>query len=133
MGYSDHSTSKIVPIAATALGASIIEKHFTLNKNYSGPDHKASLSPTEVFEMVKDIRETEKILGSDIKKPSPSEQKNIKIVRKSIIAKKVILKGEQFTYKNITTKRPGHGISPMKWNSILGKFAKKNYKEDDCI
>ena len=133
VGYSDHSNSRIVPITATALGASIIEKHFTLNKNYLGPDHKASLSPTEVFEMIKDIRDTEKILGSIIKKPSKSEKKNIKIVRKSIVAKKNILKGERFTSKNITTKRPGHGISPMKWNFVIGKFAKRNFKVDEFI
>jgi len=133
VGYSDHSLGKVVPIVATSLGASVIEKHFTLNKNFSGPDHKASLSPFEVFEMIKNIKEVEKILGSYTKKPTSSEKKNIKIARKSIIAKSIIKKGEKFSVRNLTTKRPGSGISPMKWNKILNKVANKNYKKDDII
>jgi len=133
IGYSDHSLGTIVPIAATALGASIIEKHFTLNKKLSGPDHKASLSPSEVYEMVNEIRATEKILGSNIKKPTSSEKKNKIPARKSIVAKNFIKKGDKFTEDNLTTKRPGNGISPMNWNRIIGKKSKKNYKKDDLI
>ena len=133
IGYSDHSLSKMVPIAATTLGAQIIEKHFTMNKNLPGPDHKASLNPSEVFQMVRNIREVEKILGDYIKKPSSSEKKNIKIARKSIVAKISIKKGEKFSEDNITTKRPGYGISPMKWNKILNKISNKNYKKNDLL
>ena len=133
VGYSDHSLGITVPIAATALGASIIEKHFTLNKNYYGFDHKASLSPDEVFNMIAKIRETEKLLGSYKKKPTYGEIKNKRIARKSIVAKSIIKKGEKFTEKNLTTKRPAHGISPMKWEKIIGKKSKKNYKKDDII
>jgi N,N'-diacetyllegionaminate synthase len=133
IGYSDHSLSRMVPIAATTLGAQIIEKHFTMDKNLPGPDHKASLNPSEVFQMVKDIREVEKILGSFIKKPTISEKKNIKIARKSIVAKTSIKKGEIFSKDNITTKRPGYGISPMKWNKILNKISNKNYKKNDLL
>lgn len=133
VGYSDHSLSRMVPIVATTLGAQIIEKHFTMNKNLPGPDHKASLNPSEVFQMVEDIKEVEKILGSYIKKPTSSEKKNIKIARKSIIAKTSIKKGEKFSEENITTKRPGYGISPMRWNKILHKISNKNYKKNDLL
>tara|TARA_Y100000590_G_C15694639_1_gene1004664 strand:+ start:418 stop:1413 length:996 start_codon:yes stop_codon:yes gene_type:complete len=133
VGYSDHTIGDTTSIAATSLGASIIEKHFTLNKNFSGPDHKSSLLPSEVFKMVEKIRATEKILGSNVKKPSFSESKNRKIVRKSIIANRFIKCGEKFTEKNLTTKRPGYKISPMNWNKIIGKKSKKNYKKDDFI
>jgi len=133
IGYSDHSLGTIVPIAATAMGASIIEKHFTLNKKLSGPDHKASLSPSEVYQMVDGIRATEKILGSNIKQPTLSEKKNKVSARKSIVAKIFISKGDKFTEHNLTSKRPGNGISPMNWNKVIGKKSKKNYKKDDLI
>ena len=133
VGYSDHSLGDLVAVAATSLGASIIEKHFTLSKNFSGFDHKASLSPNEVFKMIKKIRKTEKLLGSEFKKPTSSELKNKKIVRKSIVANKFIARGEKFTEKNLTTKRPGYGKSPMNWNKIIGKKSKKNYKKDEII
>ena len=118
---------------AVALGAKIIEKHFTLDKNLSGPDHKTSLSTVEVFEMMKDIRETEKILGSYKKKPTKSESKNIKVVRKSIVAKNNIKKGDKLSEENLTTKRPALGISPMKWRGIINTIARKNYRKDDFI
>jgi len=133
IGYSDHSLGTIVPIAATAMGASIIEKHFTLNKKLSVPDHKASLSPSEVYQMVDGIRATEKILGSNIKQPTLSEKKNKVSARKSIVAKIFISKGDKFTEHNLTSKRPGNGISPMNWNKVIGKKSKKNYKKDDLI
>jgi len=133
VGYSDHSLSRMVPIVATTLGAQIIEKHFTMNKNLPGPDHKASLNPSEVFQMVEDIKEVEKILGSYVKKSTSSEKKNIKIARKSIVAKTSIKKGEKFSEENITTKRPGYGISPMRWNKILHKISNKNYKKNDIL
>lgn len=134
VGYSDHTLGIEVPIAAVALGACIIEKHFTLDKNMNGPDHKASLDPLELKEMVRLIRNIEfAISGSGIKEPSVSEIKNIKITRKSIVAKSKILKGEKFTQSNITTKRPGTGMSPMQWNHVIGKTANKDFNIDDLI
>ena len=133
VGYSDHTKGIEIPIAAVAMGATIIEKHFTLDNNMEGPDHKASLEPDELFEMVKCIRNIEKSFGTGIKKPSESEKKNIAIVRKSIVASCYIKKGETFTEKNITVKRPGSGISPMKWDDVIGLIAKKDYSEDDLI
>ena len=133
VGYSDHSLGDLVAVAATSLGASVIEKHFTLNKSFSGPDHKASLTPNEAFKMIKKIRDTEKLLGSKFKKPTSSELKNKKIARKSIVANKFITRGEVFTEKNLTTKRPGYGKSPMNWNKIIGTKSKKNYKIDEII
>lgn len=133
VGYSDHTLGIEVPIAAVALGAKVIEKHFTLDKNMEGPDHKASLEPNELKEMVKAIRNIEKALGNGIKKPSKSELKNKQLVRKSIVAKRFIKKGEVFTEENITVKRPGNGISPMRWDEIIGKVANKDYKEDELI
>ena len=133
VGYSDHSLGDLVAVAATSLGASVIEKHFTLNKSFSGPDHKASLTPNEAFKMIKKIRNTEKLLGSKFKKPTSSELKNKKIARKSIVANKFITRGEVFTEKNLTTKRPGYGKSPMNWNKIIGTKSKKNYKIDEII
>jgi N,N'-diacetyllegionaminate synthase len=132
-GYSDHTLGIEVDIAAVAMGASVIEKHFTLDKNMDGPDHKASLEPSELIEMVQKIRNVELALGSDIKKPSKSEKANIPIVRKSIVAKTTIQKGEIFTEQNITVKRPANGISPMKWDEVIGTIAIKNYKEDELI
>lgn len=133
VGYSDHTQGIEVSIAAAALGAMVIEKHFTIDKSLDGPDHKASLEPSELRAMVKAIRNIELALGRDEKEPSNSESRNINIVRKSITAKCNILKGEIFTEKNLTTKRPGTGISPMNWNEVIGKKAKRDFKEDEQI
>ena len=133
VGYSDHTVDENVPVVATTLGATIIEKHFTLNKNYSGPDHKASLSPKEAIRMVDKIKKTEKCLGKKIKFITESEKKNRDIVRKSLVASKKIKKGEFFSEYNITSKRPGSGKSPMQWLKIIGTKAKKNYKKNDFI
>jgi N,N'-diacetyllegionaminate synthase len=133
VGYSDHTLGIEVDIAAVAMGASCIEKHFTLDKNMEGPDHKASLEPSELKEMVKAIRNIELALGSSVKKPSKSEIPNMKVGRKSIVAKINITKGEQFTENNITIKRPGNGISPMRWDEIIGTIAQKDYQEDELI
>ena len=132
-GYSDHTLGIYVPVAAVSMGAKIIEKHFTCDKNMEGPDHKASLSPQELNQMVKLIRNTEVVLGESIKEPTKSEIKNIKIARKSIVAKTSIKKGENFSLNNLTTKRPGNGLSPMRWYDILKQVAKKDFKEDDLI
>lgn len=133
VGYSDHTEGIEVPIGAVAIGATIIEKHFTLDKTMSGPDHKASLDPGELFQMIKSIRNIEKALGSEIKNPTKSELKNIDIVRKSIIASRDISRGEVFSEYNITTKRPGTGISPMRWFEVLGQKATRDFKEDELI
>jgi N,N'-diacetyllegionaminate synthase len=133
VGYSDHTPGIEVPIAAVAMGAVVIEKHFTLDKNMEGPDHKASLEPDEFAAMVKAIRNIEKALGTSEKKPSSSEIKNMVIARKSIIAARDITKGEKFTEDNLTVKRPGNGISPMKWFEILGTSAIKDFAEDELI
>ncbi len=134
IGYSDHTLGIEVPIAAVALGAKVIEKHFTLDRNLPGPDHKASLEPNELKAMVHAIRNIEKaISGSGIKEPSVSETKNKVVARKSIVAAKNIMKGEVFSVDNITVKRPGNGLSPMLWDEILGKVAIKNFGEEDTI
>lgn len=133
VGYSDHTLGIEVPIAAVAMGATVIEKHFTIDKNMKGPDHRASLNPDELLEMVRCIRNIEKAVGTGIKRPSKSEEKNIEVARKSIVAKCNIKKGEIFDEKNITVKRPGNGISPMKWDEILGKISNKDYVEDEMI
>jgi len=133
VGYSDHTLGIEVPIAAVALGATVIEKHFTLDRNLPGPDHAASLEPQELKEMVSTIRNIEKAMGDGIKKPSSSEIKNIPIARKSIVAKKTIKKGELFSKGNLTIKRPGTGISPMEWDNLMGKRSDKNYSEDELI
>ena len=133
VGYSDHTLGIEVDIAAVAMGATIIEKHFTLDNTMDGPDHKSSISPEELKAMVSSIRNIEKALGSSIKKPSKSEKPNIAMARKSIVASKSIKKGELFTEKNITTKRPGTGISPMEWDSIIDKVAKRDYQIDDLL
>lgn len=133
VGYSDHTKGIEVPIAAVALGATIIEKHFTLDRNMEGPDHKASLEPEELKEMVHSIRNIELALGSGEKKPSESEMKNINVVRKFIVAKENIKKGEKFTEYNITCKRIGKGISAMQWNKVINKIANKNYVKEDII
>jgi N,N'-diacetyllegionaminate synthase len=132
-GYSDHTLGIEVDIAAVAMGASIIEKHFTIDKSMVGPDHKSSLDPSELSLMVSSIRNIEKALGVPKKVVTKSESVNKNIVRKSIIAKKPIKKGEKFTNDNLTIKRPGTGISPMKWDEMLEKFAKKDYEKDQLI
>jgi len=132
-GYSDHTLGIEVPTAAVALGATIIEKHFTLDKTMQGPDHKASLEPKELKAMVDAIRNIEKALGDGIKQPTPSETPNIEVVRKSIVANCDIKKGDIFTTQNLTVKRPNNGINPMKWDSIIGKISKKNYEKDELI
>ena len=133
VGYSDHTTGIEVPVAAVALGAEIIEKHFTLDRNMRGPDHKTSLEPDELACMIRSVRNIEKALGTLEKKVSGSEKNNVKIVRKSIVARKAINKGELLTEGNITVKRPGTGISPMMWHSVLGTKAIRNFKEDELI
>lgn len=133
VGYSDHSIDRFVPVIATALGANIIEKHFTIDQKLIGPDHKASLNPKSFKEMVSDIRNTEKILGSDKKDITKSESKNLKIVRKSIVANCDINKGQKFTRKNIAIKRPGGGLPPSIYDSLIGKIAKQNYKTNEKI
>lgn len=132
-GYSDHTLGIEVDIAAVALGAKCIEKHFTLDRNMEGPDHKASLEPDQLKEMVKAIRNIELALGSNIKKPTNSELQNIKIARKSIVARTQIKKGEILNENNISVKRPSGGINPMKWDEVLGSKAQKDYKKDEII
>lgn len=132
-GYSDHTMGIEVSIAAVAMGASIIEKHFTLNRGLPGPDHKASLEPLELRDMVVAIRNIELALGDGIKRPTISELENINAVRKSIVAKKNIKKGELFGCENITVKRPGLGISPMCWDKVIGKVALRDFAEDELI
>ena len=134
VGYSDHTKGIEVPIAAVALGASVIEKHFTLDRNMEGPDHKASLEPDELKAMVSAIRNIEKAVGGDgTKHVSESERKNITIARKSIVAAYDIKVGETFTEQNLTVKRPGNGISPMRWEEVIGAKAIRNFAEDELI
>lgn len=132
-GYSDHTLGIEVDIAAVAMGASCIEKHFTLDCTMEGPDHKASLEPDELKAMVKAIRNIELALGSSVKKPSKSEIPNMQIARKSIVAKLDIKKGDKLSEENITIKRPGNGINPMRWDEIVGTIATKDYNEDELI
>jgi N,N'-diacetyllegionaminate synthase len=133
VGFSDHTKGIEASIAAVALGAKIIEKHITLDKNALGPDHKSSLNPEEFKEMVKSIRNIELALGTEKKKLQSCEKENLIVARKSIVAKKKIKKGEIFSQENLTTKRPGNGINPMKWYRVIGRRANKNYKEDELI
>lgn len=133
VGYSDHTRGIEVSIAAVALGAEVIEKHFTLDRNMEGPDHKASLEPDELKAMVTSIRHIDLALGDGIKKPAESEKKNMAIARKSIIAKKDIKAGEVLSEENLTIKRPGHGISPMRWFEVIGKVASRDFQEDELI
>jgi N,N'-diacetyllegionaminate synthase len=133
VGYSDHTPGIEVAIAAVALGATILEKHFTLDRNLPGPDHKASLEPVELKTMVQSLRNVEKTLGDGIKRPSPSEVKNKPIARKSLVATQPIKMGELFSSDNITAKRPGTGVSPMRWDEIIGRKASRNYREDELI
>lgn len=133
VGYSDHTQGIEVPIAAVALGAEVIEKHFTLDRTLPGPDHKASLEPNELKAMVDSIRNIEQALGDGQKHVSESERKNITIARKSIVAAKDIKKGEFLTEDNLTTKRPGSGISPMRWEEVIGTKAIRDFVEDELI
>ncbi|WBW95440.1 N-acetylneuraminate synthase [Oceanirhabdus sp. W0125-5] len=133
VGYSDHTLGIEVPIAAVALGAKVIEKHFTLDKGMTGPDHKASLEPEELKQMIQSIRNIEMAMGNGIKKPSKSELKNKEIARKSIVADVDIKEGEIFTEENITCKRPGSGISPMEWDKVIGTKAKRTFMSDELI
>lgn len=133
VGYSDHTVGIEVPIAAVAMGAVMIEKHFTLDKRMQGPDHKASLEPAELKRMILSIRNIERAMGNGRKEPSNSEMTNKNVVRKSIVANRNIKIGEKFTEDNIAVKRPGHGISPMYWYDVLGKKAVKDFKKDENI
>lgn len=133
VGYSDHTLGIEVPVAAVAMGAEVIEKHFTLDKTLPGPDHVASLEPAELKAMVSAIRHTEAALGSGRKDVSPSERKNIAIARKSIIAARPISKGERFSHDNLTVKRPGNGISPMLWDTVVGLEAPRDFEPDELI
>jgi N,N'-diacetyllegionaminate synthase len=133
IGYSDHTLGIEVPIAAVALGAAVIEKHFTLDRKMKGPDHAASLEPTELKAMVDAIRNIEAALGDGIKKPSSSEIKNKAVARKSIVAANKINKGDTLTEENLTVKRPGNGISPMQWDDVIGKKASRDFEEDELI
>ena len=132
-GYSDHTNGIEVPVAAVALGATVIEKHFTLDRSLPGPDHKASLEPDELKAMVRAIRNIEVALGGQIKQPSPSELKNKAVARKSLVARTLVKKGELFGDHNLAVKRPGTGISPMRWDEIIGTPATRDYQEDDLI
>lgn len=133
VGYSDHTRGIEIPIAAAALGAEVIEKHFTLDRAMEGPDHRASLEPDELAAMVKAVRNVERALGDGIKRRTASEERNMNIARKSIVAAEHIKAGEPFTESNLTVKRPGNGISPMEWHQVLGKSADKDYEPDEMI
>lgn len=133
VGFSDHTAGIHIPVAAAAMGATIVEKHFTLDRNMIGPDHKASLEPEELKNMIRHIRDIEIALGDGEKIPTNSERKNINIVRKSIVAKKSIKVGENFNETNITVKRPGDGINPMNWFEVIGKTAPRDFQEDELI
>jgi N,N'-diacetyllegionaminate synthase len=133
VGYSDHTLGSEVAIAAVALGATVIEKHLTLDRNLPGPDHNASLEPDEFASMVRAIRNLERAMGDGIKRPSPSETKNKTIARKSLVAAKPICAGERFTPENVTTKRPGTGMSPMHWDEVIGRVAVRDFGVDELI
>lgn len=133
VGYSDHTSGVLVPVAAVAMGAEVIEKHLTLDRTLPGPDHKASLTPDEFQKMVREIRNVETAMGNADKVPTTAEMPNIKIARKSIVAAHPISQGEVFTAENITTKRPGLGLSPMLWDTVIGTKATRNYATDDFI
>ena len=133
VGYSDHTEGISIPIAAVAMGATVIEKHLTLDRNMEGPDHKASLEPDQFTAMVRGIRSVEQALGDGIKRPTPSEQNNLPVVRKSLVAACAIQAGEIFSEANITAKRPGTGISPMNWDAWIGRKAHRNFAKDELI
>jgi len=132
-GYSDHTEGIEVAIAAVTLGASVIEKHFTLDRTLPGPDHRASLEPTELKAMVTAIRNIEMALGDGIKQPSPSERRNMVSARKSLVAASHIKSGDKFSPENVTVKRPGNGISPMRWDEVMGRVASRDFQIDDMI
>lgn len=133
VGYSDHTRGIAVPVAAAALGACVLEKHFTLDRNLPGPDHKASLEPDELAAMVREVREVEAALGDGCKRVAEAERANITVARKSIVAARPIAAGEVFTEKNITVKRPGNGMSPLLWDKVLGRRASQDYEADRLI
>lgn len=133
VGYSDHTCGIEVSLAAVAMGAMVIEKHFTLDKNLPGPDHQASLEPDELKQLVQSVRHIEEALGSPLKQVSPSEAKNMVVARKSLIAAQDIWKGEVFSEENMTVKRPGNGISPMRWEEVIGQVATRDFLEDELI
>ena len=133
IGYSDHTKGIEIPIAAVALGATVIEKHFTLDPNMEGPDHRASIDPSELQQMVTAIRHVEVALGNGVKLATDSEKRNSKVARKSIVAKCAINKGDLLTENNLTVKRPGNGITPMRWYDVVGTKAIKDFSEDDLI
>jgi N,N'-diacetyllegionaminate synthase len=133
VGYSDHTKGIEIPVAAVAMGAKVIEKHFTLDNRLAGPDHKASLEPNELVAMVRAIRHVELALGNGIKQPTASEQKNMAVARKSLVASTLIKKGELLTPDNVTVKRPGTGISPMRWDDVIGRAARKEFMADEQI
>jgi N,N'-diacetyllegionaminate synthase len=133
VGYSDHTQGIEVPIAAVSMGACVIEKHFTIDRTMDGPDHKASLEPDELKAMVQAIRHIELALGNGVKRPAKSEQKNIPVARKSILASRTIEIGETFSENNLTVKRPGNGINPMRWDEIVGRKATRNFSADELI
>ena len=133
VGYSDHTEGITISIAAAAMGAQIIEKHFTLDRRLPGPDHKASIEPDELNKMIDAIRQVEQAIGSPLKQPTPSELKNMESVRKSLVASKNIVKGERFSLDNVTTKRPANGISPMRIDEIIGRVAHKSFERDELI
>lgn len=133
VGYSDHTRGIEVPIAAVALGATVIEKHFTLDRNLPGPDHKASLEPGELKAMVAAIRNVELAMGDGVKRPSPSEAKNVSIARRSLVAARTIRAGEAFSESNLAVKRPGTGLSPMRWDEVLGRKAPRDFAPDELI
>jgi len=133
VGYSDHTPGIEIPIAAVALGAKVIEKHFTLDRNLPGPDHRASLEPHELKAMVDAIRNIERALGDGVKRPGPSELKNKPIARKSLVASRAIRAGEVFGADNITAKRPGTGISPMRWDEVISRPARRDFAIDELI
>lgn len=133
VGYSDHTVGIEVAIAAVAMGASVIEKHFTIDRNLAGPDHKASLEPNELKSMVTSIRNIEFALGDGVKRITPSEAKNKPIARKSLVAKCAISRGDVFTAENLAVKRPGSGVSPMRWDEVIGRIASSDYSADDLI
>ncbi len=133
VGYSDHTEGIEIPVAAVAMGATVIEKHFTLDRSLPGPDHKASLEPDELTAMVRQIRAVESALGNGTKEPTPAERPNIPIARKSIVAATAIKQGELFTEENLTAKRPGTGLCPMRWESVVGQPAPRNFEPDEPI
>ena len=133
VGYSDHTQGIHIPVAAVAMGACVIEKHFSLDRNMEGPDHKASLEPDELASMVRAIRDVERARGDGIKRPTDSELSNIRVARKSLVAARPIQKGEVFSEENLTVKRPGTGVSPLLWDDYIGRTALRNYQTDELI